>query len=91
MGRNIVMLLSEEYVWEQKTEDRWAKKIRWEGVSQAVVKIVMNPHVLSKTGDWMSSWASVCFLERAFHCDFGYYSFYWIDLIVLNIYKAAAV
>ena len=29
-----------------RTEDRWTKEIRWEGVSQGVVKIVMNPHVL---------------------------------------------
>jgi len=29
-----------------RTEGGWAKGIRWEGVSQAVVKIVMNPHVL---------------------------------------------
>jgi hypothetical protein len=28
------------------TEDRWAKEIRCEGVSQAVVKIVMNLCVL---------------------------------------------
>jgi hypothetical protein len=28
------------------TEDRWAKEIRWEGVSQAVVKIVINLRVL---------------------------------------------
>jgi len=31
------------YVW---TEDRWAEGIRWEGESQAVVKIVMNSCVL---------------------------------------------
>jgi hypothetical protein len=29
-----------------RTEDRWGKKIRLEGVSQAVVKIVMNLQVL---------------------------------------------
>ena len=29
-----------------RTEGRWAKEIRWEGVSQAVVKIVMNWCVL---------------------------------------------
>jgi len=29
-----------------RTEDRWAKEIRWEGVSQAVVKMAMNPCVL---------------------------------------------
>jgi len=28
-----------------KTEDSWAKEIRWEGVSQAVVEMVMNQHV----------------------------------------------
>ena len=29
-----------------RTEDTWAKGIRREGVSQAVVKVVMNPHGL---------------------------------------------
>jgi len=29
-----------------RTEDRWAEGIRWEGVSQAAVKIVMNPRNL---------------------------------------------
>jgi len=43
MGRNINDVQWRMYV---RTEDRWAKEIRWEGVSQAVVKIVMNPRVL---------------------------------------------
>jgi len=29
-----------------RTEDKWAKEIRYEGVSQVVVKIVMNARVL---------------------------------------------
>jgi len=29
-----------------RTEDRWAEGIRCEGVSEAVVEIVMNPRVL---------------------------------------------
>ena len=39
------MSFIDEYVWEQKIGG-WAKEIRWEGVSQAVVKIIMNLHVL---------------------------------------------
>ena len=35
------MLFSEEYIWEQKAGG-WAKEIRWEGVSEAEVKKVMN-------------------------------------------------
>ena len=38
-----------------RTEDRWAKEIGYEGVSQAVVEIVMNPRVLYKTGNLISS------------------------------------
>jgi len=33
-----------------RTEDRWAEEIRWVGVNQAVVKIVIKPCVLEKTG-----------------------------------------
>jgi len=43
MGLNVVMLFSEEYV---RTEGGWAKRIGYDCVSQAVVKIVLNPRVL---------------------------------------------
>jgi len=56
------------------TENRWAKEIRWEGVSQIMLKIVMKPHVLLKTGNWMNSWATVGFSGRAFLCNNGCYS-----------------
>ena len=39
------MLFSEEYMWEQNV-GVWAKAIRWEGVSEAVVKMVMNSRVV---------------------------------------------
>jgi hypothetical protein len=42
----IAMLFSEEYVWEQA---KWVKEITWEGVSQAVGKIVMSLCVVLKT------------------------------------------
>jgi len=57
-----------------RTEDGWADEIGWEGVSQAVVKIVVNLHVLEKTGNWMSCWATVSFSGRAFLCDIDCYS-----------------
>jgi hypothetical protein len=40
------MLFNEEYVLEQ---DKWVKEITWEGVSQAVGKILMSLCVLLKT------------------------------------------
>jgi hypothetical protein len=39
-----------------RTEGRWAKGSRWEGVSQAVVGMLMNLCVLLKTRNRMRSW-----------------------------------
>jgi len=61
-----------------RTEDKWAKEGRWEGVSQAVVKIVINPHVWKKTGIWMSSWATVSFSGRTVLCDIDCCSLWWL-------------
>ena len=47
-----------------RTEGGRAKGIGWEGVSGAVVKIVMNWCVVYKTGNWMSSWATGGFWGR---------------------------
>ena len=60
-----------------RTEDRWAKEIGWGHVSQAAVKIVMNPHVLWKTGNRMSSWATVGFFGK----DFSVW--HWLLFIVM--------
>jgi len=38
-------VFSEECMWEQKVGG-WAKAISWEGVSEAVVKMVMNWRVV---------------------------------------------
>jgi hypothetical protein len=68
----IGVLFIEEYVREQMAEE-----IRWEGVSQAVVKIVMNLRVLQKTSTWISSWATVSFLGRTVLHNIDCHSLYW--------------